>query len=262
MTGSIAEKLAAVEQAGFGATTMWPGDLFSVFEDADANLAVIRASRLRKPCYMMVRDLEGSPPDVKARKLELARQMMDQMALFGADTLVQCSNINTDVNRDWALAVEDLRTLGELARSKNVRVAFEPMSQGAWINTYILGWQLVKDVDHPNIGLVLDASHVFLAESPLDHIDKIPGERIFLCEVSDFPAAQLDRREMLRNYRLFPGEGTRPVRAFVERVLATGYAGDVSAEVFNARYRAADPGFVAKRGFDALERLFGKGLTD
>jgi 4-hydroxyphenylpyruvate dioxygenase len=262
MSGSITDKLTAIEQAGFGATTMWPADFFSFFEDADANLAIALGSSLRKPCYMMVRDLEGSPDNVKTRKLELAGQMMDQMALFGADTLVQCSNINTDVNRDWTLAVEDLRRLGELARSKGVRIAFEPMSQGAWINTYVLGWQLVKDVDHPNVGLVLDASHIFLAESPLDYIEKIPGDRIFLCEVSDFPVAQLDRREMLRNYRLFPGEGTRPVRAFIERVLATGYAGDISAEVFSARYRAADPAFVAKRGFESLERLFGNDLTD
>jgi 4-hydroxyphenylpyruvate dioxygenase len=262
MTGSLIDKLSAIEKAGFGATTMWPADVFSHLEDADANLAVAAASPLRTPTYMMVRNLEGSPPEVKARKLELARQMMEQMALFGADTLVQCSNISPDVKRDWGRAVQDLHELGELARSKGMRIAFEPMSQGFWINTYMLGWELVRDVDHPNVGLVLDASHVFLAESPLDGIDKIPGDRIFLCEVSDLPAAQLDRREMLRNYRLFPGEGTRPVRAFVERVLATGYDGDVSAEVFNAHYRAADPASVARRGFEAFERLFANELTN
>jgi sugar phosphate isomerase/epimerase len=61
---------------------------------------------------------------------------------------------------------------------------------------------------------------------------------------------------MLRNYRLFPGEGVRPVRAFVQRVLGIGYQGVFSAEVFNARYRAADARWVAQRGFDAMERLF------
>src|SRR5512145_1744100 len=104
MTGSFADKLAAIEAAGFAATTMWPADFFTHLEDADANLAVARSSRVRSTCYMMVRDLEGSPPEVKARKLELARQMMDQMTLIGADTLVQCSNINTDVDRTWSLA--------------------------------------------------------------------------------------------------------------------------------------------------------------
>jgi 4-hydroxyphenylpyruvate dioxygenase len=134
------------------------------------------------------------------------------------------------------------------------------LSQGPWINTYQLGWQLVQDVGHPNFGLVMDASHVFLAESSLDQIDKIDGAKIFLCEVSDFAASNLPHREQLRNYRLFPGEGVRPVRSFVERVMATGYQGDFSAEVFNAFYRTLDPLTVAKRGFEALEKLFAREL--
>jgi len=261
MTGSIAEKLAAIDEAGFGGTSMWPADFFVHFEDLDANLEHVRTSPLACTCYMMVRDLEGSPPAVKSRKLELARQMMDQMALIGATTLVQCSNIGNAVDRTWSRAVEDLRNLGELAKSKGMRIAFEPMSQGQWINTWQLGWEMVKDVEHPNVGLVLDASHIFLTGADLNGIDQIPGEKIFLCEVSDFPDANLERREMLRNYRLFPLEGTRPIRPLVERVMATGYQGPFSAEVFSARYRAADPRFVARRGFAAMQKLFAKELV-
>jgi 4-hydroxyphenylpyruvate dioxygenase len=136
------------------------------------------------------------------------------------------------------------------------------MSQGEWINTYSLGWELVRDVDHPSIGLVIDASHIFLAESDLGGIEKIPAEKIFLFEVADLPGTQLARREMLRNYRLFPGEGNRPVRALVERVLGTGYRGPISAEVFNAYYRTLNPATVARRGFEALERLFERELTN
>jgi 4-hydroxyphenylpyruvate dioxygenase len=261
LSGSIADKLAAIEEAGFASTTMWPADFFVHFEDLDANLACARSSPVRNTCWMMVRDLEGSPPEVKQRKLELARQMMDQMDLVGSTTLVQCSNIGEQVERDWSLAVEDLRRLAELAASRQKRIAFEPMSQGQWINTLQLGWEMVRDVDHPAFGLVVDASHIFLSESPLTLIDRIPGDKIFLCEVSDFPTAHLERRELLRNYRLFPGEGTRPIRELVERVMATGYAGDYSAEVFSARYRAADPRWVAKRGYDSLLRLFEKELA-
>jgi 4-hydroxyphenylpyruvate dioxygenase len=72
-----------------------------------------------------------------------------------------------------------------------MRIAFEPMSQGQWINTWQLGWQMVRDVDHPHVGLILDASHIFLAETSLEGIENIPGDRIFLCEVSDFPDANL-----------------------------------------------------------------------
>ena len=257
LTGPFVDKLAALEVAGFASTTLWPADLFVHFEDPEATLALIQASPVAVSAYQCVRDLEGAPPAVKARKLELARQFMDQMALIGCDTLVLCSNVNDDVEQDWARAVADLREIGELAKARNVRIAFEPICYGRWINTYLKGWELVREVDHGHVGLVLDTAHIFLAESPLAPIEKIPREKIFLVELNDFPGTTFDKRELLRNYRLFPGEGVRPVREFVERVRATGYDGVVSLEVFNARYRAADPGFVAARGMASLETLFG-----
>jgi sugar phosphate isomerase/epimerase len=258
MTGSIADRIAAIEEAGYASATLWPADLFVHFEDPEATIALIRASSVAVSAYQCVRDLEGSPAVVKARKMELARQFIAQMKLIGCDLLVLCSNVGDDIDRDWAKAVADLQTIGELGRAGGVRIAFEPICYGSWINTYVKGWELVRDADHPQVGLVLDAAHIFLPETPLEGIERIPGDKIFLVELSDFAATRLDKRELLRNYRMFPGEGARPLRAFVDRVAATGYAGAISLEVFNARYRAADPRFVARRGMAALETLFGR----
>ena len=258
MTGSIADRLAAIEEAGYASATLWPADLFVHFEDPESTIALIRGSSVAVSAYQCVRDLEGSSAVVKARKIELARQFIAQMKLIGCDMLVLCSNVGNDIDRDWTKAVADLQAIGELARASGVRIAFEPICYGSWINTYVKGWELVRDADHPQVGLVLDAAHIFLPETPLEPIERIPGDKIFLVELSDFPATSLDKRELLRNYRMFPGEGTRPLRALMERVEATGYAGPVSLEVFNARYRATDARSVARRGMQALEALFGR----
>jgi len=260
LTGSFTNKLAALEEAGFGSMTLWPADLFVHFEDPEATIASVRSSRVAVSAYQCVRDLEGSPPEIKQRKSELARQFIDQMKLVGCDTLVLCSNVNNDVEQNWAQAVADVREIGELAKASDVRIAFEPICYGRWINNYITGWELVRDVDHSHVGLVLDAAHIFLPLTPLAPIEKIPKDKIFLVELNDFPETTFDNRELLRNYRLFPGEGVRELREFVDRVQATGYDGVISLEVFNARYRAADPAFVAKRGMQSLEKLFGKNL--
>ena len=261
MTGSIADRLSAIEEAGYASATLWPADLFVHFEDPEATIALISQSAVAVSAYQCVRDLEGSPAIMKGRKMELARQFIDQMKLIGCDMLVLCSNVGDDVDRDWARAVADLQAVGELGRANGVRIAFEPICYGHWINTYIKGWELVRDADHSHVGLVLDAAHVFLPETPLGPIEQIPGHKIFLVELSDFPATSLDKRELLRNYRMFPGEGVRPLRAFMDRVEATGYAGPISLEVFNARYRAADARFVAHRGMQALEALFGRNAS-
>jgi 4-hydroxyphenylpyruvate dioxygenase len=261
LTGPFADKLAAMEEAGFASTTLWPADLFVHFEDPEATIALIKSSTVSISAYQCVRDLEGSAPQVKARKFELARQFMDQMKLIGCDTLVLCSNVNSDVDQNWQQAVKDVRELGEIGKARGIKIAFEPICYGPWINNYITGWELVRDVDHSHVGLVLDAAHIFLPETPLEPIEKIPREKIFMVELNDFPGTTFDKRELLRNYRLFPGEGVRPVREFMDRVRATGYDGLVSLEVFNARYRAADPRFVAKRGFQSLEKLFGSNVS-
>jgi 3-dehydroshikimate dehydratase len=260
MTGPIGDRLAAIEEAGYASSTLWPADLFEHFEDPEATIALIRGSAVGVSAYQCVRDLEGSPAVVKARKMELARQFIDQMKLIDCDLLVLCSNVNDGVDRDWARAVADLQAIGEFGRAYGVRIAFEPICYGSWINTYIKGWELVRDADHSHVGLVLDAAHVFLPETPLEPIERIPGNKIFLVELNDFPSTSLDKRELLRNYRMFPGEGIRPLRAFMDRVETTGYAGPISLEVFNARYRAADPRFVARRGMQALEALFGRNM--
>jgi 4-hydroxyphenylpyruvate dioxygenase len=258
MTGSLADRLTAMEEAGYASATLWPADLFVHFEDPEAAIARINGSPVAVTAYQCVRDLEGAPAAVKCRKMELARQFIAQMKLIGCELLVLCSNVNDDIDRDWARAVGDLQAIGELGRASGVRIAFEPICYGSWINTYVKGWELVRDADHSHVGLVLDAAHVFLPETPLEPIERIAGGKIFLVELSDFPDTGLDKRELLRNYRLFPGEGRRPVRAFMDRVEATGYAGPISLEVFNASYRACDPRAVASRGMQALEGLFGR----
>ena len=113
----------------------------------------------------------------------------------------------------------------------------------------------MRDANHPCIGLMLDSFHVFLMNSPLTEIAKIPGEKIFMVEVADFAASALEPIEISRHYRLFPGEGNSPMAAFLREVEKTGYAGCLSVEVFNAFYRQHDAFEIAKRGAECMSRV-------
>jgi 3-dehydroshikimate dehydratase len=258
LTGPIVEKITAIRSAGFAAATLWHSDLFPPFDDPDGAVTPFRQSRLALSAYQMVRDLEGAAPAVRAHKLEIARQLIDQLLLLGGDTLVLASNGSAELDRDWDAAVAALRAIGDIGKSRGVRIAFEPLCYTPWINDYRLGWKLVRDADHSHVGLVLDPAHIFLVGSPLDDIATIPGAKIFLVELNDLPDTGLNIREMLRNYRMFPGEGRRPLGEFLRLVLATGYRGHFALEVFNATYRAMDPLLVARRGHASLEKLFEK----
>jgi 4-hydroxyphenylpyruvate dioxygenase len=254
--GTLEVRLAAMCDAGFAATELWPRDLFESFTDADTAVRLLRDSGLAVSCLQGLRDFESMPPDVRDHKLALADHLIDQTHLVGTDLLVLCSNTSAECSRDWSRAIEDLRLLGDLARSRNVRVGYEPLCYAPWIADYRLAWDLVRQVDHPNIGLVLDSAHVFLLDLPLAPIAAIPGDKLFLVEFADLPAANLTIRELVRYYRLFPGEGTRPMAEFTRQVLQTGYAGYYSVEIFSSRYEAMPPAQAAQRAFDATQQLF------
>ena len=58
-----------------------------------------------------------------------------------------------------------------------------------------------------------------------------------------------------RHHRLFPGEGSFDLTRFVTRVLAAGYGGPLSLEVFNDTFRQTDPRHTAVHALRSLTWL-------
>jgi sugar phosphate isomerase/epimerase len=253
--GSLATKLKAMSTAGFVATEFWPKDLFEHPDGPTTAIELLRENGLTVSIYQALRNYEGAPPADRDQKLGIAEQMMDQMGLIGCDILALPSNSGLDSSGDREKIVTDLVRLGDLARSRGMRIALEPLCWGRWINDYHDGWAVVREANHPNVGLMLDSFHAFLSGSSLTEIADIPGDKIFLVEVSDFAASALDFIEISRHYRLFPGEGNSPMAAFLRQVAATGYTGCLSVEVFNAFYRQNDPFDTARRGAACMSRV-------
>ena len=83
-------------------------------------------------------------------------------------------------------------------------------------------------------------------------IRDIPGEKIFYLQLADAPYLVMDVLQWSRHYRCFPGQGGFDLASFLQHVLATGYAGPLSLEVFNDVFRQADPDRMA---VDAMRSL-------
>jgi 4-hydroxyphenylpyruvate dioxygenase len=257
--GKLPGKLEAMRAAGFTAIEFWPRDLFEHAEGPDVAINLLRRTGLRVAAYQALRNYEGMPAEVRRQKLGVAAQLMDQMALVGADLLVLCSNTDPASSGDRARMADDLRLLGDLARRRGVRIAYEGLSWGQWIRDYRDAWALIEATDHEQIGLLLDGFHIFVMNLPMTAIDSMRVEKIFLVEVADLPATRLDVLEVSRHYRLFPGEGIAPIDEFVQRVRGIGYTGCWSIEVFNAHYLALAPDVVATRAARAMALALGRG---
>ncbi|UFN47151.1 sugar phosphate isomerase/epimerase [Roseomonas sp. OT10] len=258
--GELPGRLEAIRRAGFGATEFLGRDLFESLRGVEYTLGLLRDSGLRVSIFQLLRDLEGAPRGQIEQRLGIAAQILDLGVLTGADTVALAANTDPASSGDTGMILEDLGRLGDLAVARGMRIAFESLSWATHLADYREGWEIVRRLDHPGVGLMLDASHIGALGLPFDAIRDIDPAKVFLAELADLPHTRLDIPEVSRSYRLFPGEGMLPLEEYVRALEAIGYAGDYSVEVLSDHYRLLDPVAVAQRAFDSMAGLWRRAM--
>ncbi|WP_181439665.1 sugar phosphate isomerase/epimerase and 4-hydroxyphenylpyruvate domain-containing protein [Curtobacterium sp. MCBD17_028] len=253
--GGLEEKLEAVSAAGFRGVELFEQDLVTGWLRPEQVAARARDLGLELDVYQPFRDLEQVPDDVFRANLRRAEQRFALMHRLGISTMLLCSNVATAVSDDDALAVDQLGALAELAERNGVTVAYEALAWGRNVSTYDHAWRIVREVDHPALGICLDSFHILARGTDLGTIAEIPGERIMSCQVADAPVLDMDVLRWSRHHRLFPGEGDWDLAGFLSHVLDTGFAGTLSLEVFNDVYRQTDPTVTARAARRSLRAL-------
>ena len=239
--GTLLEKLQAIAAAGFDGVEIFENDLL-YFDGSPAEVRTICADLgLRVLLFQPFRDFEAAPRARMAKNFDRAESKFDVMEQLGADLMLVCSNTAPDTLIDDSVAAEDLRALGERAARRGFRIGYEALAWGRQVNTFGHAWKIVQAADHAAVGLVVDTFHTFAVEDDDAPIAKIPGDRIFFAQLADAPMMRLDPLSWSRHFRLFPGQGAFPVTRFTRNVLASGYNGPISLEIFNDEFRAAPP---------------------
>ncbi|MER6014369.1 bifunctional sugar phosphate isomerase/epimerase/4-hydroxyphenylpyruvate dioxygenase family protein [Streptomyces bluensis] len=248
LSGSLTEKLTAASRAGFDGVEIFENDLLAsplTPEDIRARCADLGLSI---DLYQPMRDIEAVPPEEFARNLRRARHKFELMGRLGADTVLVCSSVSPLAADDDALAAAQLNELAELAQDFGIRVAYEALAWGRHVNTYDHAWRIVEAAGHPALGTCLDSFHILARGSgpkDLEGIADIPGEKIFFLQLADAPLMAMDVLQWSRHYRCFPGQGGLDVTGLLRHVIAAGYRGPLSLEIFNDVFRQAEAGPTA-----------------
>jgi 4-hydroxyphenylpyruvate dioxygenase len=171
---------------------------------------------------------------------------------LGTDLMLVCSNVSPEALGGVDRAAADLHELGELARSMGVRIGYEALAWGRHVSDHRDAWEIVRRADHPSVGLVLDSFHTLVRRIDPDTIRAIPADRIFIVQIADAPAIDMDLIYLSRHFRSMPGEGDLQVVDFVRAVAATGYTGALSLEIFNDQFRGGSPRMIAADGHRSL----------
>ncbi|GAA4972427.1 bifunctional sugar phosphate isomerase/epimerase/4-hydroxyphenylpyruvate dioxygenase family protein [Actinoplanes utahensis] len=252
VSGTLDDKLAAAAAAGFDGIELFENDLV---------VSPMAPAEIRKRCadlglsidlYQPFRDFEAVPPELLRANLERAERKFDVMAALGVDTVLVCSSVHPAAVDDDDLAAAQLAMLAGRAADRGMRIAYEALAWGRHVSTWDRSWRIVERADHPALGLCLDSFHVLSREvSPAGIAGITPG-KIFFLQLADAPHLSMDVLQWSRHHRLFPGQGAFDLPGFVKLVLAAGYDGPLSLEVFNDVFRQSDP---ARTAVDAMRSL-------
>ena len=253
LAGPLAAKLRAMREAGFSQVMLAARDLVGHPEGWRAAVAEVHASGLRVTGFQVLRDFEGLSGHLQDYKVDIARSMLQMCAALGSPVLLACSSVSPHASADREHIARDLRKLAMMALPLGIRVAFEGLSWGRHLNDSIGAWDVVQRAACPNLGLGLDSYHSLATETPLDVLQDLDPERIFLVQLSDFMWTRVhtpdERRETARTFRVFPGEGvhSEALQRLVIALDRLGYRGDYSFEVFNDDYQQLPLETVAER---------------
>lgn len=255
ISGNLREKLEAIAAAGYDGIEIFEQD-FVAYDGSPRDVGnMVRDHGLEITLFQPFRDFEGLPEPMRAKAFERAKRKFDLMQELGTDLVLICSSCHASSLWGIDRAAADFNALGDIAKDRGIRVGYEALAWGKHINDHRDAWEIVRRADHSNVGLILDSFHTLSRKIDPATIRSIPGDKIFFVQLADAPLIEMDLLYWSRHFRNMPGEGDLNVQGFMQAVMATGYIGPVSLEIFNDQFRGGSSKLVAVDGYRSLISL-------
>lgn len=251
---SLDDKIRFAAAAGFDAIEPWEGEL-NDYEKKGGSLQDlgkrIRDAGLFVPSVIGLWNAIPATREAFDKSLVDSRRRMRQAAAIGAEHI----QVVPQPPRPWQefdpkWAADRYRELLEIGLEEFkinpalVFVEFLPgcarMGQAAAI---------ALDADHPKAKIIPDVFHMHIGGSGFAGLRHLRGEFFAIFQFNDAPA-EPPLGQLKDEHRVFPGDGVLPLSDILRDLLATGYTGCVSLELYNPEYWKRDLEGVAKEGRD------------
>jgi 4-hydroxyphenylpyruvate dioxygenase len=249
--GTLPEKLEAAATAYFDGVEIYEPNLRS-YEGTPRDVGRIAAGLgLTIDLFQPLRDFEGVSDSELRRNLDRAEAAFDVMGELDASLLLVCSNTAENVSGDVELAATQLFQLAEQGARRGIRIGYEALAWGTHVFRFDQAFKIVERANHPSLGIVLDSFHTLVRPESWSGIADLPASRIFFLQLGDAPRMDSDPLTIRRSHSRLPGQGDLDVAGFLRAVLATGYSGNLSIEIFNEQTRES-PKATARAGMSSL----------
>jgi 2-keto-myo-inositol isomerase len=259
MTSDLETDIAVSARAGFKALEVWAAKMdcyLATHSLAELNALFVNYGvmplALNSIEFIAFRGSEYA--QVQARLHELGKIAQ----AIGCPMIVVVPSPLPDRNISWTDIVAEyvtvLRDLNDIAILYGIRLSFEFLGFG-WcsVRTPRAALEIIQKGERDNIGLTIDAAHLYGGGGLMSELDQLDPTRIFTFHLDDLEDTP---KEAIRDStRLLPGLGVVPLDDVCARLKHIGYAGPCSIELFRPEYWGWDPQELANKARQAALKV-------
>lgn len=259
MTSNLETDVAATAHAGYKALELWAAKVDRYLEDHsveelkalldDHNVAPMTFNSIE---FIAFRGAEFD--QIKAR----CRQLSQIAQVIGCPSVAVIPSPTPAWNTPWETIVAEhvaaLRDLSDIAGEYGIKLAFEFIGFGGFsVRTPRGAWEIIQKTGRDNIGMVVDAAHLYVGGGLLSEIDQLDPKYIYAFHLDDTEA--MAKEAYTDAVRLLPGLGVIPLADICARLKGIGYDGPCSIELFRPEYWEWDPKALAVQAREMALRV-------
>lgn len=251
------EKLRLISEGGFSGVGLWLDEIEDYLRGVKAKpvkelleeygLTPVEMQLIRKWQYL-------SGPERK-EAFDAAKDFFKRFKKLDLDCPVAVLPPE-EVAGEMKDAVKDFRDLCRLAEDFGARVMFEFIGWAKQFHNVKLAWEVVKEANCANGGMLIDTFHFVKGGSAIEDLKQVSMEKVFLLHMNDVKSLPLGIKEQSRGFRFYPGEGEAPLKEIVGCFVEKGYEGFYCIEIFNETYWTEDPEAVVSKSKKSMDALF------
>lgn len=174
------------------------------------------------------------------KALEQAKREMGVIAALGGARIaappagaVDGEKINLD------LAGERYRALLEVGRQVGCTPQLEVWGFSKNLSKLSEVLYVAAASQHPDACVLPDVYHLYKGGSNFEDLGLLAGAKVHVFHINDYP--DIPRDKITDADRVYPGDGVAPIAKVFKTVMASGFKGVISLELFNRKYWEMDP---------------------
>jgi sugar phosphate isomerase/epimerase len=236
---TLLERIEAAGIAGFQGIGWRLEDFIGAERDglsASAVVRLLRAAKMRAPEIEFFREWIGREDDAAYRAQE--DRLFDLAGRLGSRHI----NVAVFEEQPPEKIVASLKLLSKRAADHKLIVQLEFMPYTPPVNSLQRAWEIIRQADEPNAGLLIDAWHWGRTNSSAESLHSIPPERITGIQLSDDLAHPLpEADEESKHDRSIPGTGALNLPLLLRTLAEHGVNAPLSVEVMSDELDSIPP---------------------